>query len=258
MTVVFVHIPKTAGTTIRSLLKAALPKSYDIDGPDDLRRFIELPQAQRDAFDLIAGHMPYGIHQYLTVKARYVTFLRDPVERVVSSYYHFRRVQEHPLHVKMQNISLSEFATSTLALSNDNRQTRQLGRIDIADALIPNSTLFWWFRIPHGEVGEEHLKQALDTLGNFDVVGFADATASSTIAALFSQLGLPAPLDVPHLNAGPERPPVAKMSPAELAVVRAANQIDALLIETVKINQLHNPPPARANQFTARTSQSVV
>jgi hypothetical protein len=35
-----------------------------------------------------AGHVPYSVYrQYLPQGTRYVTFLRDPVDRVVSRYY---------------------------------------------------------------------------------------------------------------------------------------------------------------------------
>ena len=36
------------------------------------------------------GHMPFGIHKRLPQDYTYITFLRDPIERVVSAYYFAR------------------------------------------------------------------------------------------------------------------------------------------------------------------------
>ena len=37
---------------------------------------------------LVTGHFSYGIHNYIQSETRYITLLRDPVERVISLYYH--------------------------------------------------------------------------------------------------------------------------------------------------------------------------
>ena len=34
---------------------------------------------------LLGGHLPFGVHQYLPLDTRYITFLRDPVERTLST-----------------------------------------------------------------------------------------------------------------------------------------------------------------------------
>ncbi len=92
--VVFDHIPKTAGTTFRrSYLIAAFPRNerWILSGGDknaeDLERFLALPAERRRGFKVVAGHRADTLRGSLP-DARFVTLVRDPVDRVVSSYLH--------------------------------------------------------------------------------------------------------------------------------------------------------------------------
>ncbi len=51
------------------------------------------PVVTRD-IHLLGGHLPFGIYQYLPSDSRYITFLRDPVERTLSHYYRARSVRK--------------------------------------------------------------------------------------------------------------------------------------------------------------------
>src|SRR5690242_21116923 len=90
--VVFNHIPKTAGTT----LKYVLCRIYGQDRVMTSQRKGEHRQRLGEASDLIeAGaasvliaHTGYGVHEFLPSSHRYrlFTILRDPVARTVSRY----------------------------------------------------------------------------------------------------------------------------------------------------------------------------
>ena len=94
--IAFVHIPKTAGSTALNMLGRA----YQKDAMADAKNFITGPEKvvnklrtaqdswSRRGVRLVAGHVPYSIfHQYLAPGTRYMTFLREPVDRVLSHYY---------------------------------------------------------------------------------------------------------------------------------------------------------------------------
>src|SRR5687768_14239089 len=85
---VFVHIPKTAGVTFSTILAGFYqPGVYSIYSTAEIAKFQQLTEAQRGTYELLQGHFPYGIHDYIPRPTQYITFLRDPVARVVSLYY---------------------------------------------------------------------------------------------------------------------------------------------------------------------------
>jgi hypothetical protein len=88
----FLHIPKTAGTTFRSVLDRQY-RSNEIfaftgDVPADVGRFNALPEEERRAFRLFIGHGPIvsGISE--ADDAEIITLLRDPISRVKSFCNH--------------------------------------------------------------------------------------------------------------------------------------------------------------------------
>ena len=137
----FHHIPKTAGSTFRGILQS-LFKS------DELCR-AEIPKELQAEFEsglknyrLFGGHFSYGaISKYLD-DAVWVTFLRNPLERVVSHYYNHsdlkrvpddwkKRLDEMPEWKKyiddVQDVSLVEWINHENKTVNSiacNRQTQ--------------------------------------------------------------------------------------------------------------------------------------
>lgn len=88
----FVHIPRTGGGTFSS----AISKNYSrLQSPGNYQKN---PDASRTGVErvgregvkkAIGDHVPYGLYlQYLPEDTRYITVLRDPVDRVLS-HYHF-------------------------------------------------------------------------------------------------------------------------------------------------------------------------
>lgn len=104
--VVFVHIPKAAGTSLREMLVAALPDATKIfdygthtatirgdfvnaftSGADSPAGVLALRRTfKRDQRLFVAGH--FAVTWYLGSfhPASFITFLRHPVDRVISSY----------------------------------------------------------------------------------------------------------------------------------------------------------------------------
>ncbi len=93
----FLHIAKTAGTTITDYLdqqfdqKDILPakrweEAFDLLKPKDMK-YGANPFAK---YKLIRGHFGYGIHHQIGKKPDYVTMLRDPVEHTISSFNHLK------------------------------------------------------------------------------------------------------------------------------------------------------------------------
>jgi hypothetical protein len=95
----FVHIPKTAGGTVTSMLTAAYSKqgvkktgNY-VRNPDKTER--KISSSLRKEGRVAAGHTPYGpLREHLPPDTRYMTFLREPVDRVLSHYYRHIHIRD--------------------------------------------------------------------------------------------------------------------------------------------------------------------
>ena len=104
---IFLHIPKTAGTTLNRIIEWQYsPLSIFTLDPYRFRataeRFKTLSEERRRRFRVVRGHLYYGLHEFLPQGATYITMLREPVARFLSSYYFIQRRPLHPLHRKMK------------------------------------------------------------------------------------------------------------------------------------------------------------
>jgi hypothetical protein len=92
---VFEHIPKTAGSTLRTVLRRLYGRGLflhtNVRAP--LGRFEELQEEVRSGrrpIRAIGSHVGYGLHERLPGALRYAhfTLLRDPIQRTISDYYY--------------------------------------------------------------------------------------------------------------------------------------------------------------------------
>ncbi len=122
----FVHIPKTAGHSVYSLLErnyadhARVIPYQGVEG--NLETLMNMSAEQIAATEVIAGHMPFGAHRYIG-ECNYLTILRDPLEMAISSYYFNMESPGAPGHsiAVAVNRSFLQFAEC-----NDNIMTRFL------------------------------------------------------------------------------------------------------------------------------------
>jgi Sulfotransferase family len=89
---IFLHVPKSAGTTLNRLIEWEYPlfQMYSVDpvlSRWSRARLWRLPQQRLKKFRVFKGHMPFGLHEIIPQPATYVTVIRDAVERVISAYY---------------------------------------------------------------------------------------------------------------------------------------------------------------------------
>jgi len=106
---IFVHIPKTAGSSFREELSRRLAPEYHLKVnytsgqplPAQRRAAIEscIASNRHNRFRFVSGHVQYVHMSRLAQsdpRARLITILRDPVSRVISDF-HYQRSSEHPL-----------------------------------------------------------------------------------------------------------------------------------------------------------------
>jgi len=126
--VIFIHVPKAAGTTLNRLIEWEYPllEIYSVD-PYFFRwssaHLWRLPKRRLKRFRVFKGHMMFGLHEILPQPATYITILRDPVDRVMSAFYFMHGYKLHPLYWKFrrERWTLEDFVTR---LPRDNVQCK--------------------------------------------------------------------------------------------------------------------------------------
>jgi hypothetical protein len=128
----FLHIPKAAGATLRRLLVAV----YGVDRvfwvkpggerEQSLKALDAMPEEKKRQLKVVTGHVKYGlVDPLLPQPLDYITLLRDPVERTRSLYQYVQGLADHPLH-ELARGDLATFATSPRQAQVDNLQVRML------------------------------------------------------------------------------------------------------------------------------------
>jgi hypothetical protein len=123
--VFFVHIPKTAGSSFRSVLKRWYGVELMIFDSHDQEAFAREWQDRDGPTRAIAGHFSFGLHQAILAGAcrpLYLSLVRDPVERFVSFYKHALQTPDHALHGAAGS-GLEDFLTHTLSEPRARRWT---------------------------------------------------------------------------------------------------------------------------------------
>ncbi|WP_238327824.1 sulfotransferase family 2 domain-containing protein [Paenibacillus gorillae] len=117
----FMHIPKTGGTSLTQLLLHRFPKLvYYFEVADDQTLLLEKLQ-EADAF---CGHYPFGLHSFTSRPYRYMTMLRDPVEQIISYFYFKYKNPKYPASYNI-GITLDYFVNDdSFDLEYVNLQTR--------------------------------------------------------------------------------------------------------------------------------------
>ena len=88
----FLHIPKTAGTSLRELLSCRFAPADILallrsDGREERAQQL----ADVAQYPFVHGHVPYALVDRFPRRPFVVTLLRDPLDRAVSAFYDMRR-----------------------------------------------------------------------------------------------------------------------------------------------------------------------
>lgn len=90
---------------------------------DELRRRTPFPR-------LLYGHFSFGTHEFLGVPPRYATFLRHPLDRIVSLYRHHATDPQAAFHRHIsEGMTPGEFAACRDTEENNNHMCRVIGGI---------------------------------------------------------------------------------------------------------------------------------
>jgi len=229
--IAFVHIPKTAGATVKFMFANAFTRgavrnagNFLVHPEATAIRVTTPPKGGWDAWireggRVTAGHVPYGLfHQHLPPDTRYMTFLRDPVERVLSHYYRHMRLSGLP----KDQTKLKRGAVLTTTIEE---------ALELRPPEITNlATRFLCrFPAPPGALPPSALDDAKANLRDFAFVGIQEQFEESIVLLQRRfDLGL-----VPYLNrhVSTDRPTSREIPDEQRAKIAEQNRLDEELYE---------------------------
>jgi hypothetical protein len=216
---IFLHIPKAGGSTLYKILEEHDPRSQTIR-LDSLQaaRFKTLPAEERGRYRLFLGHVYFGLHRFIPRESTYITFLRRPVERVVSFYYYARSTPDHYLYPVLagERLDLKTALARELTSELRNEQTRLLAGDEWED--------------PQQAVTLVALERAKANLRNhFRVVGLLEEFDASLLL-LRRAFGWDLPFYVKE-NVTKEKPPDMSLDVETRKLIEGANSLDLELYE---------------------------
>ena len=212
---IFLHIPKTAGTTLNRIIEWQYnPLSIFTLDPYRFRataeRFKTLSEERRRRFRVVRGHLYYGLHEFLPQGATYITMLREPVARFLSSYYFILRRPLHPLHRKLKKERLGVEDYLRLVPHRHNFQCRLIAGVE--DKAAGDERLL--------EMAKEHLVKS------FSVVGICERFEES-LMLIAKTFGWEVPF-YENRKVSKNRSPVDQNS---IEMIREHNRLDLELYE---------------------------
>jgi hypothetical protein len=226
--VIFMHIPKTAGTVFREAIEVAyLPPErlhlypHDTYYPGDFSPW-QLPLDERARIGFVAGHVSVGIHEAFPREAEYITLLRPPFDRVRSHYLHVAREMPASLVVAGRRRTLAEVLADPHDAAFDNLMVRYFAGED------PHT-------VPPGTIGAAHLERALENMRrHFRFVG-QQAHADRVYGYLRTLYGWNSAPSLHWGNVGGTTLPDAEDEPAREAAARREHWDAQLCEEAVRL-----------------------
>ena len=202
MTQIFLHIPKTGGTTVCDYIRRVVPRKVRFDhiqvpSPDSAPKELQLDGTGKTC---VLGHYFHGIHEHFDGPHQYFTMLRDPVERILSLYSFHRSKNLQPW---VHNATLSEFMERHKPASNF-----QMAQVC-------------------GKRSDRDLETAKTRLDSFMAVGVTERFNDS-MEVFRQSFGWPV-LPVKYQNKTIERIHREDITAAELRMIESANEQDAEL-----------------------------
>jgi hypothetical protein len=248
--VAFVHIPRTGGGTVATAITynyARLKSGGNFQrSPEKTANSLErlATNLTQSGIRAVGDHVPLGLYRrYLPANSRYLTFLRDPVDRVLSHYY---------LHAIPEDTWIRRIWPRLEALDRHERERRPgepfaampeveslpasvdvslkaglARRIPIYDNFA--TRFLWGGESLFGDLPSDALERAKENLASFAFVGITERLDES-IVLLGRWLGVGLmPYRPRHIRA--DRPPLADTAESLRALIEEHNALDIELYQ---------------------------
>ena len=227
---IHLHIPKTGGTTLRDIIQRQyqaekilmIPK---LDESEDILK--EVSTSQINQLKLIQGHLKYGIHNHFHRRAKYFAIIRDPINRVLSTYYYVLSQKNNPQNLSTSNnqMTIYDYVQSGVNPFLINGQTQLIsgktGNID--NPIIKSEELF--------SLAKENIANDFLFLGITEMF-------DETILILKNMLGWHMPY-YSIANRTKNKPNYDAVDPTVISFLKEHNQLDIKLYNITKTSLLN-------------------
>lgn len=220
----FLHIPKTAGTSIIKMVAPYYGESlishgdYSGKQPGDVENI---------AF--VSGHFGYSFARPLMPSRVSFTFLREPRERILSFYYFCRTrdPEEWPIYALAQQLDLEDFLK--LAFQDPSVKSSiwncQVWQLAHGWANLDKRNITLWGP-------DELLRLAINHLDEFAYIGLTE-TFDRDRDEILRLLGIPVPAHSIAENRSKGRPVLGELKPRVLEILEELTQLDQRLYSEV-------------------------
>lgn len=140
--IAFVHIPKTAGMSLYRAMESIVGVRNALlvpprDGNVGRDTFAGLSSRDIERLRLISGHMGFdAIRRRLDPRQwKFISLVRQPVDRELSDYYYIRGAESHPLHAEICRLSLEGYVEARVAACPNRQCSLLCGEPSYAKAI---------------------------------------------------------------------------------------------------------------------------
>ena len=227
---IHLHIPKTGGTTLRDIIQRQYrsEKILMIPKLEESENILkEVSTSQINQLKLIQGHLKYGIHNHFHRRAKYFALIRDPINRVLSTYYYVLSQKNNPQNLSTSNnqMTIYDFVQSGVNPFLINGQTQLIsgktGEID--NPIIESEELF--------SLAKENIENDFLFLGITEMF-------DETILILKNMLGWHMPY-YSIANRTKKKPNYDAVNPTIISFIKEHNQLDIKLYNITKTSLLN-------------------
>ena len=227
---IHLHIPKTGGTTLRDIIQRQYraEKILMIPKLEESENILkEVSTSQINQLKLIQGHLKYGIHNHFHRRAKYFALIRDPINRVLSTYYYVLSQKNNPQNLSTSNnqMTIYDFVQSGVNPFLINGQTKLIsgktGNID--NPIIESEELF--------SLAKENIENDFLFLGITEMF-------DETILILKNMLGWHMPY-YSIANRTKKKPNYDAVNPTIISFIKEHNQLDIKLYNITKTSLLN-------------------